>query len=942
MDFPHLNDTQFPNLENVNAYGYENRFDYTRWVPNTRLYLTNVRWNGDYRDCVKFESDEARDKWFDEHIQDQLQRDPNCTIELKTNTVLVNKSVKVPVPYDHATQFNYLVVDVPVMTSDDRMLDYETKDGFRRWHFFIDNFDSSAPSVTTLMLSLDVWTQYINSVGFNYFMLERGHAPVAKSDTDKFLANPMDNCEYLLCPDVNFGGETVSRGGKFIPFGNGEKYICFASTCTVSQLTSVGTVVNSSSYSWSDPVFSDETAYPDSDNRWGRQYHVEGYRFGNGKSYANTTTPSGNSFTQDGRIPNNVTVYAIKASEANAFVNDCMSKSPTFLKTIVACFMVAKEMLTLGNAHSLAGHNINVCTGNEFDLGDVKLTKDMFGVPDRYQRFAKLFTSPYSELEITDNNGQTVTVGVEETSGIKAHGIASLAYPYLNMRMFLTGIGGVGSTKYQWQDLKGNHDVEMSYGDWYRFCYDMDVPMYSLYMDGLTSWEITNYNRSVSNARSSALVGYHNTVREANNAMHNAKDTADVANTNAVASANTAQTNANNSAQTAKTNTNNDASNINKNNANQRSCATDITANNTATSTANMALDNELQRQIVNENNTRDAGNTATQNQMSANTVKEENETSITCANQTALATAGGVAGNAAAAAVTGFFAGGPVGAAAGAGMSIAQGAGQLASAATQVLNTQATTQCNSAVNALSMAAATEQCARNGRTNQTNYENTRQYNVKTNDNNNKLATDNTARNNSCNAANTANTVGTMQTNASNTYDTVVTNAGNTRNTAVANSGRSKSNTYSTSNWTNRSGIAAAQAVLRNTQAQAKANLNDSKNANAVQLCVSGGDFTPDYMRTRGVQVKARTQSKQAIRSAGDEFVRYGYMLNQIWEMDELCLMNHYTYWKAKDCWVYDKCETSDLAQRSISDIFQQGVTVWSDPNEIGRVNPYDN
>lgn len=941
MDFPHLNDTEFPNLGNVNAYGYENRFDYTRWVPNTRLYLTNVRWNGDYRDCVKFDSDESRDAWFDKHIQDELQTDSGCTVELKTNTILVNRSVKVPIPYDRATQFNYLVVDVPVMTSDDRMLDYETKDGFRRWHFFINDFDSSAPSVTTLTLSLDIWTQYINSVGFNYFMLERGHAPVAGSDTEKFLAKPMDNCEYLLCPDVNFGGETVSRGGKFIPFGNGEKYICFASTCTASQLGSVGTVVTSDSYKWSDPVFSDESKYPDSSNRWGRQYKVSGYQFGNGKSYSNTTTPSGNSFTQDGRIPNNVTVYAIKASDANAFVNDCMSKSPTFLKTVVACFMVAKEMLTLGKGYSLAGHTINVCSGREFDLGDVKLTKDMFGVPERYQRFAKLFTSPYSELEITDNNGQTVTVGVEETSGMKAHGIASLAYPYLNMRMFLTGIGGVGSTKYQWQDLKGSHDIEMSYGDWYRFCYDMDVPMYSLYMDGLTSWEITNYNRSVSNARSSALTGYHNSVREANNAMHNAQDTASVANTNAVASANTAQSNANNSANTARTNTYNDANVVNNNNANNRACATDVTANNTACATANMSEDNSMLFNQMIESNDVNSDNTVTHNRLSTATVKEENETSMSVARNNTAATIAGSVGNIAAATVTGAAAG-PVGAAAGAVMGTMQAAGQIAGAVANYANTSATTQCNSVVNSLSTGAASTETARSNTGNINNYHYSRDHNINVNSNNVNCATNNTSRSNSCNAANTSNTVSNMRTNADNTRDTVVTNASNTRNTAVSNSNRSKSNTDLTSDWTDRAAIASAQDVLRNTQAQAKANLNDSKNANAVQLCAASGDFAPDYMRTRGVQIKVRSQSRQAIRSAGDEFVRYGYMLNQIWEMDELCLMNHYTYWKAKDCWVYDKCETSDLAQRSISDIFQQGVTVWSDPEEIGKVNPYDN
>ncbi len=950
MDFPHLDDTQFPNLDNVNPYGYKNEFDYTRWTPNTKVYLVNVRWNSDYSDCVKFESDEARDTWFDKLVTEGAAKNPDCAVELKTNTVLLNQTVKVPIPYDRASQFNYLVVDVPVITSKDNMIDYESESGVKRWHFFITGFDTTNPSVTTLTLELDVWTQYINSVGFNYFLLERGHAPVAESDTDTYLANPMDNCEYLLCPDVNYGNETVSRGGKFIPFGNGEKYICFASTCAASQLGSVGTVITSSSYQWSDPTFSNESAYPDSSNRWGYQYKVSGFNFGSGKSYENTTTPTGNSFTDNGRIPNNVTVYAIKATEANAFVNDCMSKSPTFLRTVVACFMVAKEMLTLGATYSLAGHTLYACSGNEFDLGSIQLSKDMFAIPERYQRFAKLYTFPYSELEITDNDGKSVTVRVEETSDMKAHGIASMAYPYLNMRMFLTGIGGVGSKTYQWQDLRGTHDMEISNGDWFKFCYDMDVPMYSLYMDGQTSWEIGNYNRSISNARSSALVNYHNSVREANNAKANAQDTASTVETNAKASANTAQTNANNSASTAKTNENNNADVVVNNTANNNSCATDITANNNANMLANTARDNEFSTQNITVSNLRASAKADVANSVSVATAKEENQVTTSNAQTQAINSgatfAGNIASSAAMGAAVGAAAGG-IGALPGAGIGAVAGAVQSLGTLTQAINVSpaatVVTQCNSNIATTNNSGNDLNVFNDNSFNQLSNEYSIRHNDDITTNNTQTATSNTSRSNSCNAANANNTASTMRTNANNNYSTATTNASNSRNTSVGNAERSKNNTDSTSNWTDKAAVQGAQDILRNTQAQFKATANDSRNMAPVQLCPSGGgDPAPDYMRTRGVQVKARTQSKHAIRSAGDEFVRFGYALNQIWEVEELCLMNHFTYWKAKDCWVYEKCETNDSAQRSITAIFQNGVTVWKDPNEIGRVNPYDN
>ena len=942
MDFPHLDDTQFPNLENVNAYGYRNTFDYTRWNPNTKLYLTNVRWNGDYSDVVKFDDDSARDTWFDEHIEKTVAENPDCSCTLKTNTVVVQNSVKVPIPYDRASQFNYLVVDVPVIPDTANPLNYESVNGFHRWYFFVEDFTYTAPSTTVLTIALDMWTQYINSVGFNYFLLERGHAPVAESDTDSYLANPVDNSEYLLTPDVNFGGDTVSRGGTFIPFGNGEKYICFASTCKPSQLATIGTVQTGSSYQFSDPVFSDASGYPDSSNRWGRQYNVSGFGFGSGKSYANVSTPAGNELGGNGRIPTSTTVYAVKAAEANDFINSVIDSSPTFLNTVLACYMVAKELINLGTAHTVSGYTLYECVGNDSDLGDIKLNKDMFDIPDRYQRFAKLYTYPYSELEITDNNGKSVTIRVEETGGIKAHGAVSLAYPYLNMRIFLTGIGGKGSQSYQWQDLRGLHELEISNSDWYRFCYDMDIPMYSLYMDGRTSWEISNYNRSLSNARNSALVNYHNSVREANNAMHNSQDTAGTNHTNSVASANTANSNAVNTANTAQTNTGNDANTLNSNHANSRACATDITANNNAAANANAASHNSQMNGTTTQNLSLATQQEHASNNFTLASTKEENETSVAIAGNNAAAQTAGAVSNIAAATVTGAAAGGVVGALAGAAIGTVQSAGALVGAHATTSNAIATAQCNSAVASLQVSYNSTMESATNTTNQIKNNYATSENTQVTSHNVNAAASNTVRSNSCDSANTSNTVSNMRTNAANTRNTQVTNAGNTKNTSVANADRLQSNVYSVSDWTDRTAIAAAQDVLRNTQNQSKSAFDDSKNMQPVQLCPSNGDSTSDYMRNRGVQIKVRTQSANAICAAGDEFVRYGYALNQIWPVDNLCLMKHFTYWKSKDAWVYDKCETSDLAQNSIAAIFAQGVTVWKDPYEIGRVNPYDN
>lgn len=934
MEFPRLDDTKYPNLGNIDVYSYHNDFDYTRWTPNTKINLVNVRWNGDYSDVVKFGDDDERDEFFN-----NLFDDSNCSCILNTNIRIDKQTVKVPIPFDVACRYNYLVVDIPIATSVDNKLNYETGDGFRRWHFFIQDWQNTAPSTTVLTIALDVWTQYINSVGFNYMMLERGHAPVSVTDTDSYLANPMENCDYLLTPDVSAESETITHGGTFIPFGNGDKYICFASTCPVSELTKLGTIQTNLS-GFTDPTFSDASNYPDATNRWGYQYNVNGFSWGTTKGYSGTSTPAGNSVTTDGRIPNNTTVYAIRSSEASQFFTDILNTQPTFLKTILGCFMVDTSLVTVKNTYTVGGHTVYVLAGTKNDMGSFTLNKDMFNYPEEYERFAKLYTYPYAELEITDNTGKEVRVRIESTGEIRAQAITSVAFPYLNMRMFLTGIAGVGSNTYKWTDLTGVHDEEISNSDWYRFCYDFDIPMYALYMDGQTSWNISNYTRSITNGRNSAIVNYHNSVRQANNVNAGSHAESNTAETNAHNSANTNAANLKRTANTAETNTNNDANTLSSNQANVRSMNSQITSNNNATQAANTARANVRNTEIANQNNSTTSTNATHANAATTQTTIAENESTTSIAN--AQQEAGiGLAAASLTGAVASVLVPGMQGAAAGMAMS---GLANLAQAGTAKGTAAATIQANSTTSGV----VTGNTTANALTTQTGNSNNNVYanNCNTDQTNNTINnnTSNTNATNSCNSSNTANTTSNMRTNAANSRATVHTNASAQNATANDNATRTKNTSQENSIYTRNAAIAAAQDILRNTQNEMSSLVKDSANMNPVELCAASGDMTQEFMHNRGIQIKVRTQSKNAIRIAGDEFVRYGYALNQIWNVEKtgLCLMKYFTYWKASDCWIYDKCETNDTAQNALTALFNRGVTVWSNPLEIGRVNPYDN
>lgn len=913
MEFPHLGDTKFPHLSNVNVYSYKNDFDYTRWKVNTRVKLTNVLWNSDYNDVVKFNSDAARDAWFDE-MQD--------TFEIKltvAQSLPPEGGIKLPIPFDVAARYNYLVVDIPVMTSEDNPIEYEGVElGMRRWFFFVNEVSSRAPNTTMFDLSLDVWTQFHNDVEINYMFLERGHAPVAATDVDTYLANPIDNNDYLLTPDVTPSNANIVSSHQFIPFGNGIKYVCFASNVAPSDISRLGTVThNSAEYG------SGNITYSNADARYGYQLVVHGFNGGNGDDYSNLRLPTDP--IADGDIANNVYCYAIPATECygnGTFFNDLMNESPVFMRNIAGCFVVDRDMIVLGTSHTLAGHTVYEITAHS-TTKNITLNKSMFGYPERYQRFAKLYTFPYATIELCDNEGETVTVRIENTGSIVANLIPEIAFPYLNMRTFFTGINGTGSSSYQWKKLDGTTlNRTMPNSDWFEFCFDHEIPCYAIYMDGDKAWYVDNFNTRVKIGKRNALVAYHNAVRSAN-----------TANANAVDSNNTMVTNANADADTLVTNTTNT---INTTRANMdATIATNTELASYANNTSNVItlLGSSKNTSIMEFANYASSTTTAAENESTAAVSRNSANGAMEAAAQTGVA-AGALAGTAMA--VAGASAAG-----AAAGTAVAPGIGTLAGAAVgaavsagvgliqaQVSAGVANDNATSVIQANTATVNANNAANRQSTGQTN-----QYNESvTYDMNAKRTHDNTQNNNLLDA-NTDRSNANMRSNNNNTAATMRANANRSRNTANANSG-----------YTREVGVLNAKETLENAGHAINADLDDAKFGGAVAIGSYAGNPMADYYATRGIQVKVRTMPKNEVFACGDWFARYGYALDQIWDVNEsgLCPMNHFCYWKCRDIWVDDRKSSNNAAQTLITTMFQRGVTIWKNPDEIGKVSVYDN
>lgn len=906
MRFPHLRDTDFPNIGTVDVYEFVNEFDYTRWGEGTTLKLCNVIWNSDYRDVVAFESERERDSYFD-NLKGTYE------ISLETQARMVpDGTIKLPLPYDVAARYNYMFVDMPIATSNEYPLDFERTDGVRRWYFFIGNTTYQAPNTTELTLIPDSWTNFQFDIVFKYVMLERGHAPVAATDVDVYLSNPIANTALLTAPDVDFGGSTIVRKSDFVPIGNGTKYLCLVSTCKYEDVSELGNGSAISGSGWNSPT------YYNTADRWGYQYGVNGYVFGDGYDYSGTRTRASGGASSGG-LANNVCTYAISCSNAyaaNSAIETLMNQCPSFINTLICAYVVDAGMLSLGASHTIGGVSLReVASLPKSEIYSLSLKRDDFGFSHEHSRFAKLYTYPYSVLELTDNEGQSFDVRIEDTGHAALTMLTSIAFPALAVRVSLEGVASDAlSNAYTWREISGaNTRLDIDGGDWGRYRFDWDVPTYALYMDPYIAYKMRNANRGLKSARRNALVGYENSVRDSNTLYENSVALADTARQNV--------------ADTMACAIANNANQCNTNTANSNATCATNTANVTA---ANLTANGRAVREsitdvyltgLANAVNSVSAGN---QNEVTAATTSAsiaKNDVNSVVGGATSMMGMGASVGAAVGAA------GGPIGMGGGAVLGALSGAiigGLTASANAYQSNTSAS---------IVMNANTQDV------NNANTLNATRANMNAAD-----AVDATFNAGELQDTQTANNNALLMTHTGNSNTCATNNTQNTANTHNACAERTRATSNANSGYTREANVLDAKNVLENAQANARANALDGGNEQPVRLGSCTGDSKPDAFRTRGVQVRVRTQNDGAIRQAASTFARYGYALNQTWNVAEsgLCPMRHFTYWKCSDIWIDDRLGSNTSVATTIESAFLRGVTVWKNPEEIGKVNPYDN
>lgn len=799
--FPHLQGaTPFPGTENVDVYKYKNEFDYDRWADSRARYrVVNVPWCGDYDNVVDFETVEARDAYLDSLDGAYLD---SSMVQVKNDS-----AIKLPLPIANAQCFNYLIADLPVPTSEAEPIENATLPAIRRYLYFLDDASQASASVTYFTMRLDVWQTYIYGMRFDYAMLERGHAPMAAMSAGDFLANPIENNAYLMADDVSFGGEpTVAATQKAIELDSGDMYICFAT--------------------W---------AY--AGGNWGS---IDDYTNG---------TPSYISFqTQGAPAP---AIFALDADSDlfTRFMRDVDYKAPSFKACIQGIFFLQKSLAVERFGVSFLGYDLRVLGATEIQRDVFKLDESLFEYPAPYNRIAKLYTYPYAALKLSDADGHSYTVRVEDTTGaIQLAASASLIMPDISIDGRILGIGGGPSVV----TMTNNSSRSFTFG--------------GAAQDYIFEWGIPTFTIAQSSAAEADWTGNYER-RQARLAADNALKSALASN------------------RTAQTNSNNGASNVTQNNAVSIAANTNLTANaNSAALDGVIASNHFLSGQVGEDNKI-----------TTANYEAQQDALSVASNNNSASAAASmiGTMGTAAAAAVTATGVGAPIGI----------GIGAITGLTTAAIGWSCANNSNtvSQSNSQSVYAATV----NG--NAAKNVNSLEYN------NTSVQIQNDSRTEQNAIQNTAST-----SVASNNASLIRTNAANVKSTSDANANRAHDTAY-----------AAVQAAF--DQASTRPPIVYGRRSGAHPVT-----------RPRALIAQVVKQPKGAIACAGDAFLRYGYMLRQQWQIDKLQLMKYFTYWKLEEVWCSGAADALEGAQLAIKDIMIAGVTVWSDPDKIGKVDIHDN
>lgn len=476
--------------------------DYSNWKDKlTKIRLMNVKWDPD-KNVVNWQSVKERNAYFD---RDDLPNTYDYTTQWNLLSLenfapslgVYKGNLIVDLPLEEALGYNYVAIDryqQPVKDDPDSVVR-------SRFFFFITGVDSEpvAPNTTNLIIELDAWTEY-SCEGFKTLAgdLERGHYAMDKLTTDEFFNDPLNTDVNIFAPEPQL--PSVKRKVSY------EKMV----TAYGEPIIVICTVMN----------FKTQQPYLDNEahevkNNWWLDYKNYASRYSvsskTSEKFARsiksnlidneepTWDVDGTSpyvpvgFEKNNGINQNITnihYYGIELDEWENFLDYVSIKTPQVFDSLKAVFIIPREYTKIGKTFTSV-FNIpmyELTQNNELvNKGEIKLTPDMFGYKET--DYAKLYTGQFSDIEISDMNGNIANLSIEDTSASLSFMFrANTMFPFLKFEGFVLGIGGGLVNNYKLKPLN-EFDYQGYLSKWETLHVTFDIPTYGIYQDAKSfSW----------------------------------------------------------------------------------------------------------------------------------------------------------------------------------------------------------------------------------------------------------------------------------------------------------------------------------------------------------------------------------------------------------------------------------------------------------------------
>lgn len=420
------------------------------WPVGTEVTLMQVPWDANYRDIVIWDDVQQRNAYLDAQALSgtgwRSKRFSYCR---------PNEPISVPVPYSAAYKYNYVVVQNPMQPVDG-------EEQPLKLCYFILSTDYVAPGTTQLTLQLDVIQTYQFGVCLGNMFVERGHMGVSNAVFKNGVHNLQGEYlrKYLNVPEgLDIGDSYVMANHEWYPLTD-------ASTFDIGKI-----IIISSADLAADPGTVDNPNLNVADGQ-----------------------------NADG-IPSGCNVYSMDLSTFKAVLNAMKEKS-WVAQCIQSVSTFPARLLSAGTDVQLFGNSgITMQFLGETDTLELPLktyatTGNIYqqlsnGVPDGYHDLYKAYTYPYSVIELTAYNGNSVFVKPELVYGntLALTVIGCAVAPFARVGVFPTNYGQafeggqpVNYNQYTWHGFDGSdHTGVIPSGDFLDSCLWLaDFPQFSI------------------------------------------------------------------------------------------------------------------------------------------------------------------------------------------------------------------------------------------------------------------------------------------------------------------------------------------------------------------------------------------------------------------------------------------------------------------------------